>query len=148
MGQSTDAILWYGYAWTNEGAPPWAKYNEDEERIDDGEQDEDDEDARFARVSGFTEKWTEGAGRDYFKRRNAVTETATCEIVHHCSGDCTMYGVAVRGSRKTAWRGSPVPDPFGEAQPEWNAQLASYCALMGIDPSDQKPRWWLASMWS
>jgi hypothetical protein len=144
MGQSTDGLLWYGYAWTKEGEPPWATFDEDYERTDDGEDDDDDSEARFVRLSGFDGK---RGDPDYYERRRALLATATCEVIHHCSGDCTMYGVGIAESSKRAWRGSPQEDPFTEVRPDWDEKLTAYCKLMGIDTGDQKPRWWLASNW-
>ena len=137
MGQSTDAILFYGYCWTDEGSPPWRDEDEDE-----------DEDDRYVRLAGFDEEWTSGDD-GYFKRKAKVLAKATGKIVRHCSGDCTMYGVAVKGTVMRAWRGDPQEiDPAKmNPKPEWAENLRVYCEHMGIDPGDQKPAWHLVSWW-
>ena len=62
MSTSTDAILFYGYVWTDEESPPWSR--------DDDDNDEDADD-RYARLAGFTDEWTEGDD-GYFDRRVKV----------------------------------------------------------------------------
>jgi len=59
MGQSTDAILFYGYCWEDETSRPWTigadDVNEDDGRDEDEDEDdaEDDEwEARYARGKG------------------------------------------------------------------------------------------------
>lgn len=140
MGQSTDGMLWYGFAFTEEDAPPWAKFDDEYDRIDDGVQD-DDADQRLDRLLG-------NAGKSW-EERKAAREVIGCEVVMHCSGECTMYGVAVSASYKNASRGYPtqVAEVILAAHPDWNEKLRTYCELMGIDPVDQEPGWWLASWW-
>ena len=140
MSTSTDAILFYGYVWTDKESPPWSSDDEDE-----GDEDEDD---RYARRAGFTDKWSEGDD-GYFDRRGKVLAKAKCEIVHHCSDSCVMYGVAVKGTVTTAWRGYPKkidPDKMAPKS-EWADALRSYCEHMGIKTGNRKPAWHLVSWW-
>jgi hypothetical protein len=125
MSTSTDAMLFYGYVWTDEESPPWSS--------DDESGDDEDEEDRYARRAGFGK----GLAR------------AKCEIVHHCSDSCIMYGVAVKSTVTTAWRGSPKKiDPAKMApKPEWADALRSYCEHMGIKTGNRKPAWHLVSWW-
>lgn len=143
MSTSTDAILFYGFCWTDEGRLPWQKDDEDgdaEEDPDDGEWE-----SRFARLGGLTGTWQD---HGYYEHRKAIVETATCEVIRHCHADCAMYGVGANGSITRASRGNPEAAPVHETSPEWDGQLRAYCALMGIETRDQQPRWWLVSDWS
>jgi len=45
MGQSTDAILFYGYCWMEETSRPWTIGADDVDEDDDRDEDEDDDDA-------------------------------------------------------------------------------------------------------
>ncbi len=140
MSTSTDAILFYGYVWTDKESPPWSR--------DDDDDDDEDADDRYARLAGFTDEWTEGDD-GYFDRRVKVLANAKCKIVMHCSDSCVMYGVAVKGTATTAWRGYPKkidPDKMAP-KPEWADALRSYCEHMGIKTGNRKPAWHLVSWW-
>lgn len=142
MSQSTDAILFYGYCWTDE-SPPW---------VDPSDYEAEDEDAgdnkeRYLRLAGFDEKYDGDAS--YFDRKREALAKATCEVVRHCSDGCTMYGVAVFGSRMTARRGIPQTiDPAALVpKPEWAEMLRAYCDHMKINVGEQEPAWYLVSWW-
>lgn len=139
MGQSTDAILFYGYCWEDETSKPW--------EIGKDSEDEDDEDweDRYARLKGLkrpSRPWEiiEEHSAHWAAERELVA-VLPVQIDTHCSF------VAVKASKTRAWRGSPMEITSLEVKPEWDAQLREFCQLMGIDVGDQQPRWWLVSDW-
>lgn len=136
MGQSTDAILAYGYDLGG---------NEDEWRIknlgpcgtlttpwyDETSDDLDEEDSDFA---DLVEK----------QLRN-VPAAAGVEIVSHCSSSSPLYILAA--THTIARRGYPkVIDAAQVADTAaMDARLAAACAALGIEPADDRPQWLLAS---
>jgi hypothetical protein len=154
MGQSTDAILFYGYCWDEEGAELWPEGEE-------GEREEPD--ARLARLSGVEApddayppdtdrsadaERTRKAFSKYWDACREVDERCGVEVDHHCSGDCPIPYVAVKASKTTANRGYPKTIMGLDVGCDWDKMLADYCGLMGITPPQEKPEWWLVSMWS
>jgi hypothetical protein len=156
MGQSTDAILFYGYCWDEEEVEIW----EDGQKNEDGE-DEDAEE-RYARMSGVERPTAEYPERDdssvsaegvraafsaYWDKKRAINKAVGVEVGHHCSGEYPIPFVAVTGSLLRATRGYPEKVTSLSVGDDWDAKLGAYCALMGIKPSQEKPGWWLVSMW-
>lgn len=129
MGTSTDAILFYGYAWNDEMSPLW-----------EGDEDEYDWEERYARLHG----------RDpsVYKEILELLKTEPCKIGRHCSSDCRMPFVAIKSTEIRAWRGSPVKVDLPQVDPMWNEQLLTFCQFMGIDVSKMQPGWYLVSWWS
>jgi hypothetical protein len=125
MGQSTDAILAYGYI-----LPEGAEYD-----VDGLDPDSDD-------YEGFDEEAE--------KRLKAAGITGV-HITRHCSHDYPMYLLTT--SSRTAWRGSPMlvdaqemttdPDLF-----DWEAKLRAGMELLGLTSEQPEPGWILCSDWS
>lgn len=133
MGQSTDAILWYGIVDDEEDGDLAEKLRE----IANGP----DEDG-----GGLY-----GDGREWFEAHGLAGKLV---VVDHCSCDYAMYGLAVVGvfpdsydkATLTARRGSPKT--FAElptVQTEWGDLVRSALKEMGVDGPE--PGWCLASMW-
>lgn len=131
MGQSTDAYLFYGYAWSEEhrlfGDPD---YDEDEDEFD--------------------REWTASeSGKEEFG----------VEINSHCSGDYPIPLIHISESMTRAWRGDPkevdVAAIATAPLDEWNARLAAFVEKHGIslestdkyDPAPKGPGWFIASYW-
>lgn len=157
MGQSTDGILFYGYCWDEEGAELWADGQENE----DGESEDAEE--RYARLIGIPRPTAEyperdnhtpeaerarSAFSDYWDAKGKAVEASGVEVDRHCSGECPIPYVAVTASKTTARRGYPETIKTLDVGVGWDKMLADYCALMGITPPQEKPGWWLVSMWS
>lgn len=135
MGQSTDALLWWGYGFYG-NETPWPDDSADNA---DDDPDWNDPLCRFHRLSGET-GWSE-SGR--------LREEMGCEVVQHCSTEYTMYGVALSSTSMMAWRGHPrsfVELPM--LPPGAKSRLDAFCRMMKINTKGQEPRWWLASNWS
>ncbi|HEY6117005.1 MAG TPA: hypothetical protein VI172_13705 [Candidatus Dormibacteraeota bacterium] len=166
MGQSTDAILFYGYCWTEETSKPWTIGKDDGDDGDEGWED------RWARVKGLThpaERYPELRDRKtwkdreptvaeaeviekyraYWAAKKALTDAAGCVVDTHCSNECPMPLVAVKASTTRAWRGSPPQEISGIAvDPAWPTMLDEFCTTMGIPVEGRKVGWWLVSDWS
>lgn len=172
MGQSTDAILAYGYVW--------------DEEHDLFDQDEDSEDEWFETVAkkrGIANPWDmyrsssqEAAHRalPYGERDDAYkswktevgfdallniwdeekdkikTEYGGVMVGSHCSCDYPMPFIAIEDSHLQAWRGSPVEVSRSHIEgPQleiWDNLLDAYVEYLGIDISEAKgPGWFLVS---
>lgn len=167
MGQSTDAILFYGYCWTEETRRPWT-IGRDDEHADD---DDGDWEARYAKALGVdepTEEYPETRDRRgqqrtdltqaeqaivakfaaYWDKQRALIEASACEVGTHCSGDCPMPYVAIKASEIRSWRGHMNEVKSLDVGHDWNVRLTEFCETMGIDVAAMRPAWWLVSNWS
>jgi hypothetical protein len=164
MGQSTNAVLAYGYdLGGEEGEWKFAEYDKDTYELrlswfdDSNDTGEDDEAGGFieqaearllAEVGGFTE--TDWQAEGYFARQREAEARVGVEFESYCSGDCPMYVLAAHVI--TVHRGdSKLIDPAELlAQPEtegWDAKLAAAVEALGITPTQGKPGWVLVSYW-
>lgn len=156
MGQSTDAILFWGYCWDEEMEKPWDPQGEDES--------EEDWEERYARLAGEPEPKAEypsdgdtsanaeairNAYSKHWETKRKLVKAAGISIYSHCSGTCPMPYIAVEESRLCASRGTPEKVGDLSVGADWEQRLREFCHLMGITPPPrQKPRWWLVSDWS
>ncbi|MFB7162302.1 hypothetical protein [Streptomyces sp. NPDC056242] len=156
MGQSTDAILAYGYD-LGEGLqnireageygelPPlsWLDENGDEDLADAVER------RLLAEVIGFTETWSSG-NEGYFGREREAKARLGVEIQTYCSESCPMYVLAahvIRVSRGDAEMLHPrsladQPDLEG-----WDEKLRVALEALGITPTQERAQWLLCSYW-
>lgn len=152
MGQSTDAILFYGYCWDEESLYPW-----------DDEEEEEWEERLATRLGAPTEPSAAypsdndtspdaGVLRKAFSAvwdaRREKRDSINVAMSSHCSGECSMPFIHVKDGFTKAWRGYPKEVPPLTIKPEWDGQLDEFCRLMGITPPQDKPRWWLVSDWT
>jgi hypothetical protein len=154
MGQSTDAILFWGYCWDEERAWPWD---------DPGADEEETASERYARLTGLKQpdngypmeidKSPEADAirarhAEYWQAENEAWNAVRMEVGTHCHGECPMPYVAVGESHTLASRGTPEPISSLAVGEDWRARLDSFCSLMGIEPpGGQQPQWWLVSDW-
>lgn len=144
MGQSTDAILFYGFH-ADEGE--WDEFIGIGDEEEDGSTDWED---AFAAKKGTAAPTVEYESNEelfsaYWEAKRKLIEAEPCEVDSHCSCDCPMPFVCVKKSKTTAWRGSPAEITSIAVESTWNEQLRTFCELMGIPW--QKPRWWMVSNW-
>lgn len=125
MGQSTDAILAYGFV-----LPDGVQYDVEwsDEESDDYEGLEEDAETQL-KAAGIT----------------------GVRITSHCSHDYPMYLLTT--SSTTAWRGSPgiVDASDMVAAPiagDWDAKLRTAMAVLGLTSEQSAPAWILCSDWS
>lgn len=160
MGQSADAILFYGYVW------------DDEHDIFAGTDiDDDGWVAAVARRRGHADPWlnypsVEGltyeaqrkigdawtaanrAALDAWRDVKASVELEfAIEVFDHCSSECRMPAVAAM--RYEASRGNPVQIDAATLtiDPAWDERLDRWFAEMGVKKPHDRPGWYLVSYW-
>lgn len=117
MGVSTDAVLFYGYCWDEEGELIGGRW---EDRVLLARGHVNPWDAYSATgiegIRDTTERlrlgkeWCDRNRADidrWHELRRAVREELGCDIGSHCSGDCPMPYVYVESSDVTVRRGHP-----------------------------------------
>ncbi len=171
MGVSTNAILFYGYCWSEEGvglfdAPkdvwgegeswqyvvlrkrgvvnPWDAYPVEEmASIRDYRAKRAAEDAWTAAHRSELDAW--------YAAGTAVEKEFGCDIHYHCSNDCPMPYIAPEEGRKVVYRGCPEVVTVASLTTyyRWDGMLERFMTELGISkPEGQDaPQWWLASYW-
>ena len=78
---------------------------------------------------------------------DAARDACPVEVIWHCSGEYPMYFLALRGTERKAFRGTPVAVgiPRQPTKKELKA-MAEFCEKHGIEW--QNPQWHIFSMWS
>ena len=159
MSESTDAILFYGYCWSDELLHPWS--------TDDDDDDEEWED-RYSLAKGLApplkeyptrttkdystptdysdeEKSIIEQHRSYWKARAELVESSGCTIDWHCDDYCKIPYVAVRESEIINSRGDASEINSLYVHQGWNNQLEDFCKVMGFNTDGMKLTWWMAS---
>jgi hypothetical protein len=152
MGNSTDAMLFYGFQIPGgegedelAGPPFWA--------TDEGEAEEDDWEDFVAAKMGIVKpavEYSDAASKQYeafWKAKARMFKTLGVSVQMHCSYDAAMYALKVDASYLCANRGYPIEieDNTLVADPKWDRLLDHFCAVIGIKRKPSK--WILASMW-
>lgn len=157
MGTSTNAILFYGYVFDDEGSRPY--------------EDDNDEDweSRYARLSGLVgpeEPYPDGVRNSktheyeytpeeqkivdkhtaFWDKQRKLVEKCGVVVDTHCSCDCPMPFVAVTKSKIVSHRGEWSEIKSLDVGEDWNQKLKDFCQLMGIKTKG-KPKWYLVSDW-
>jgi hypothetical protein len=156
MGQSTNAVLFYGFTYEDE-----VSLNEMTGNEDSG----DDWEGYYCRKLGIPESVWPLDSNGNQRRREQLTEeeyntwsaardveskaTKDClvEISNHCSGDYGIPYVHVKEAEITVYRGSnkEITLDMLKINPEWDQQIKKFCEIMGIE---FKPCGWrLVSYW-
>lgn len=166
MGQSTDALLVYGYDLGNEDEwhVPELVVDYDEEGDDEEEGDEDEGlaervIAKLLVAAGFVEPDPEPGARrgteaydrhfQWYLRRGAAEDALPVKIETHCSVEYPMYLLAAYVL--TARRGYPEFPDFAALESQrvaedWDGKLAAAATTLGWT-LDGPPRWILCSDW-
>ena len=137
MGQSTNAILFYGIL-IDHGECECRWYEDEWEKV-------------YAAKMGVvypTEEWTEETSEDWsksWKAEREVCKKSPCIIWSHCSSDFPMHYMAVQESHTLAYRGSAQEIHGTEIDPDWRDWLREFCELMDIEW--EAPKWYLVSNW-
>jgi len=143
MGTSTDGILAYGYdlgddfgfEYDDKNRPAWMD-NDDESYAETAWR-------MLLNANGFTETYGDGHA-NYFRRERAAEEALGLKLVFYCSGEASMYILAVKEIR--AHRGEALTIDLsvpGNA----NERLQWALDVLGVKPKADKPQWLLASYW-
>jgi hypothetical protein len=154
MGQSTNAILAYGYdlggendGWNVNEADEygglrlgWWNGNEDfieaaKERL-------------LAELAGLTE--TDWQADGYFERKREAEAQLGVKFASYCSADYPMWLLAAttitvhRGDVKMLDLAALQQEP---AENGWDAKLAGALTALGLTPNQKQPGWLLVSDW-
>ena len=129
MGQSTDAILCYGVQLGEDDEP--LAFMEGFDELDD-----------LLLKEGNQPRWGD-EGHD-FQSQWAWLATQPVEMVHHCSGNYTMYIIALRGTVTTASRG--YPEEVATYEPD-HVAVQHFMQWLLDHNIDGEPKWLLCSMW-
>lgn len=160
MGQSTNAMLVYGYhlgsgdgGWLVEGVGEYGELPDlpwlDEDNEDGGDFQESAERRLLAEIAGFTETWSSG-GEGYHQREREAKGRLGVEFDTHCSGDYPMYLLIAKGI--TVYRGSAEALDLAAlaTEPEmsgWDEKLRAALTALGITPTQERAQWLLCSYW-
>ena len=137
MGISTSAQIAFGVDYQNE-LPKVLNdimYDEDYEELYDSEE-------VFLKLVGYDVDNME------WKEKHEKYKEIPIEIIYHCSEEYPMCILAIKGTRKTAYRGEPKKldiRKFLVISQKENEALA-FCEKYGIE--DWNPEWLLFSYWS
>jgi hypothetical protein len=159
MGQSTNAVLVYGYN-LGGGEIDWLVEEVDGEfgelRLDwfNGEDESGENDfieaaeKRLLQAAGFTE--TDWRADGYFERKREAEARIGVEFESYCSGEYPIYTLAAHVI--TVHRGdcellnldelARMPSDNG-----WDEKLASALHTLGLTPKQPEPAWLLVSYW-
>lgn len=162
MGTSTDAVLFHGYCWTEEGDPvnwpegewphiilarrgvanPW-------DRFPSAEIEALPYEKRYAASTRWADA-NEAAIDCWQANVNAVRAEFGVEAYYHCAGSCAMPYLYVIGARALAHRGYPheVAADALTVDPAWRKRLDRWLKEFGVVAPQDAPRWWLVSYWS
>lgn len=144
MGQSTNAILFYGFVWDCEQSePPYI----------DGENSFDGWEERYTSACGFTpptDSWFDAKEKfeRYWKMKSELIKKGGVIADTHCSCECPMPYVCVQASQIVCHRGDFKEITSLEVKPEWNDMLKDFCDKMKIDVGDMTPKWFMVSDWN
>ncbi|MFE2556003.1 hypothetical protein ACFXGT_08195 [Streptomyces sp. NPDC059352] len=152
MGQSTNAMLMYGYhlgsgdgGWELQGLGEYGELPKLDWYDDDFQSAA--ERKLLADIAGFTEEWSSGS-EGYFDRERAAKARVSVKVASHCSGDYPMYVLATKVI--TVYRGDVKEiDPTQDlaVQPDWDDKLRTALDTLGLNPTQEQARWLLCSYW-
>jgi hypothetical protein len=153
MGQSTNAVLAYGYdlgsddKWKihetgeyDEPVLPWYDEDSDEGFIEQAE-------ARLLAAHGLTGTWEDDG---YYDRKEDAQERAGVEFESYCHSEYSMWLLATkvitvhRGDSKVLDLPALMAEP---AEHGWDDKLRQACEVLGITPKQESPGWVLVSYW-
>lgn len=157
MGQSTNAMLVYGYhlgggdGWELQGLGEYGElpaldwYDPEDAEGDDFQSAA--ERKLLAEIAGFTERWSPDVD-GYWDREREAKARVGVEFDTHCSGEYPMFLLATKVI--TVYRGSVKEiDPATDlaVEPDWDTKLRAALDALGINPTQEQACWTLCSYW-
>lgn len=143
MGQSTNAILFFGIDLGEDAELPWLAEDSEHEECEEFLADKLVPNRPDCDYEGNEELFDV-----YWDKRHAVVKDLGCAVATHCSCDYPMHYIFLTGFRWIAKRGYPeeiVSRRLREVSPDDIEKLRKFCELLGIPW--ETPRWYLASDW-
>lgn len=165
MGVSTDAVIFYGYCWSEEeelidtGDKEWselilAKRGEtnpwDQHPPDNPARSETMEQYRANEARSKTWREANRAALDAWSaKKRAVQKEFGVELQQHCSDAHSMPYLEIAEAGFMARRGYPEEIDVTQlaVDPRWKGMLDAWLAEFGIEKPQAEPRWWLVSWW-
>jgi hypothetical protein len=150
MGQSTNAVVFYGYCWDDEDAEFGTDMDETVKAI--------------LAERGYSDPWearpesidyraymaaNQAEFDDYRTAEDAVRVELGVDWGTHCHHECSMPYLFVRDTDTTAHRGFPRPLTSLDVDPAWKGKLDAFLVSQDIEPpeGENQPGWWVASWW-
>jgi hypothetical protein len=123
MGQSTNGMLFWGWASRSESEDGWGD----------------------SPPSQAVQELARERGDDYYKLGKELEAAHGISIENHCMADYPHRILCIKESYLSASRGYPetVPNSHLFVLPDWQARLDAACAALGIAP--RPGQWILAS---
>lgn len=172
MGQSTDAILFYGYCWgeehelfeEDEDSGEWAEIVAKRRGISNpwdfyrsSGAERQHSDLPYAKQDEAYKTWEKEVGFDemldtWNEEKNKIkAEYEGISVSSHCSCSYPMPYIYIESTDLRASRGYPVEVTLDHITPptaEWDDSLARFVDDLDIDISEASgPGWFLVSMW-
>jgi len=166
MGQSTNAIVFYGYCWDEEDAldeilraragctddddvPDWIEILAREARaVNPWDSYEEQPGLDYAAQRKYVDDWVDSRAEDFAAWKQAFRDVraryAAATLGTHCSGDYGMPYLATW--QALARRGHPTELILPDVDPAWREALDRWLHDMKIEPPQDAPRFWLVSM--
>ncbi|MCP9947226.1 hypothetical protein [Actinomadura madurae] len=157
MGQSTNAVLVYGYN-LGGGEIDWlveeANGEYGELQLDWFDEEGDDDfiemaEKRLLQANGFTETYEDGR-EGYFGREREAKKALGVEFETYCSGDYPIYTIAAhvitvhQGDCKLLNLDELARLPRENG---WDDKLTAVLRTLGLTPKQPEPAWLLVSYW-
>lgn len=143
MSISTDAILFFGYCWTEEGEPEVIKEICDNEDLDWDEW-------YCGKLGGPKPPHRDFQNEDladwkaYWKAKGEFLEGRPT-LVQHCHCNVPMYGFAAHGTVVTVYRGSAKSVDTFVVPLASIARLDECLKAIGVQIPEGGPKWWMVS---
>jgi hypothetical protein len=153
MGQSSDAILFFGYDLGDSEDDGYVKlpWMDENDTLDSWEDvwAEKKGLVRPKHLYGIKE-WTPEQRKEYEEyrdKREELVEDVGVGISSHCSCHYPMYYIYTKQFRASQGYGMVVRPVMLEVDGEDIRKLREFCEFLGIDVGDMKPEWHLVSDW-
>lgn len=150
MGQSTDAILFFGFDLGEDFEAPWS--GEDDTDTGDDWEDVYAEKKGLERPVHLCElmKWTPDQKIEYGEwssKKSALVKDVGVAMSSHCSCECPMHYVYSKQYMAYRGYGMIIRPVMLEVDEEDILKLREFVKFMGIDVGDEEPEWHLVSDW-
>jgi len=146
MGNSADAIVFFGIHFEEGAEGEWAWVEEPEKY---GETWENFYADKVHKISPPEVPWEEDEElySSYWDEVRRVERLSPCVIGTHSSGECPMYYVALARTVESASWDEPAELGLSslEVSDSELQQLKEFCEVMGLQWAE--PKWYLASYW-
>lgn len=160
MGQSTDAVIFYGYCWDDEcdlfddpevewpeiiaiergHKNPWKFFPPEIEKLP------------YEQKEIASKQWCDENRQiidGWYAIKKKIEKEFGVDIGSHCSGECSIPYVHIPESEITAHRGYPVElsNQSLQVDASWDERLDAFMKALKIERPHKVPGWRLVSWW-